>query len=158
MNIFSKHFVSRTIYGSIITLAVLFILDRNPPEPWSAVGMLLGTALAVALAETFSQTIAEMIAGSKRLDAQGLLTIWRQTRPILISANLPTVVMILAAGGVFSIGMAITIAKVLQYLVLFLSGLQIGRILHESRPRILASAMFTAGIGGLISLFKVLFH
>ena len=158
MRWFERHFVSRTIYGSIITLAVLFVIERNPPKASSATGMLFGTALAVALAETFSETIAEMIAGRERLNADALLNIWRQTRPILISANLPTLVMALCAGGVFSMPAALMIAKILMYLVLFLSGLQIGRILHESRPRILASALFTAGIGGLISLFKVLFH
>lgn len=95
--------------------------------------MLLGTAFAVALAETFSKTVAEIIAGEEHLDARSLPAIWSKIRPILI-------------------------AKVLVYSALFLLGPRVGAVRHGTRPRILVSGLFTDGIGGLISLVKMLCH
>lgn len=80
-----------------------------------------------------SKTVAEIIAGEEHLDARSLPAIWSKIRPILI-------------------------AKVLVYSALFLLGPRVGAVRHGTRPRILVSGLFTDGIGGLISLVKMLCH
>ena len=64
---FSKHSVSKAIYGSISVLAVLLVLEEHPPAAWRAAVTLFGSALAIALAEAYSETVAEMISRRVRL-------------------------------------------------------------------------------------------
>ena len=110
------------------------------------------------MAETYSATIAETIAGQKRLDRQEIIEIWHDTRSILLSANLPTLVILLSGAGLYSMDTALIIAKFAIYLALFCYGLQVGHLLHASRWRILLSGLFTAGLGALIGLLKFLLH
>ena len=78
----------------------------------------------LAMAETYSATIAETIAGQKRLDRQEILEIWHDARPILLTANLPTLVFLLSEAGLYSMDTALIIAKSAIYLALFAYGLQ----------------------------------
>ena len=155
---FDKDFVTKAIYGLISVLAVLLIMEEHPPTAWKAAGILFGTVLALAMAETYSATIAETIAGQRKLDREEILEIWHDTRPILLSANLPTLVILLSGAGLYSMDTALIIAKAAIYLALFCYGLQVGHLLHASRWRILLSGLFTAGIGALIGLLKFLLH
>jgi hemolysin III len=155
---FDKNFVAKAIYGLISVLAVLLVMEEHPPTASKAAGILFGTVLVLAMAETYSTTIAETIAGQKRLDRQEILEIWHDTRPILLTANLPTLVILLSAAGLHSMTTALLIAKYAIYLALFCYGLQVGHLLHASRWRILLSGLFTTGIGALIGLMKFLLH
>lgn len=156
--VFDKDFVAKAIYGLITVLAVVLVMEEHPPTAWIAAGTLFGTVLVVALAETYSKTIAEIIAGQRRLDRQEIIEIWQDTRPILLSANLPTLVILLSAAGLYSMQTALLIAKYAIYLALFCYGLQVAHLLHASRWRILLSGLFTAGLGALIGLMKFLLH
>jgi hypothetical protein len=86
------------------------------------------------------------------------MEIWHDTHPILLTANLPTLVILLSGAGLYSMETALIIAKSAIYLTLFAYGLQVGHLLHASRWRILLSGLFTAGIGALIGLMKFLLH
>jgi hemolysin III len=155
---FDKDFVAKAIYGLISVLAVLLVMEEHPSTAWKAAAILFGTVLALAMAETYSATIAETIAGQRRLDHEEILEIWHDTRPILLTANLPTLVILLSGTGLYSMETALLIAKSVIYLALFAYGLQVGHLLHASRGRILLSGLFTAGIGAWIGLMKFLLH
>ena len=155
---FDKDFVAKAIYGLISVLAMLLTMEEHPPTAWIAAGILFGTVFVLAIAETYSATIAEIIAGQKRLDRQEFMEIWHDTHPILLTANLPTLVILLSGAGLYSIETALIIAKSAIYLALFAYGLQVGHLLHASKWRILLSGLFTAGIGALIGLMKFLLH
>jgi hypothetical protein len=107
---------------------------------------------------SFSKTIAEIIAGQKRLDRQEIMELWLDTRPILLTSNLLTLVILLSEAGLYSMETALIIAKTVVYLTLFAYGLKVGHLLHASKWRILLSGFFTAGIGALIGLMKFLLH
>ena len=155
---FDKDFAAKAIYGLISVLAVLLIMEEHPPTAWKAAGLLFGTVLVLAMAETYSGTIAETIAGQRKLDGQEILEIWHDTRSILLTANLPTLAIVLSGAGLYSMATALLIAKSAIYLALFCYGLQVGHLLHASRWRIFLSGLFTAGIGALIGLMKFLLH
>ena len=155
---FDKNFVSKAIYSSITIIAVLLVMEEHPPSARIAAATLFGAVLVVAIAETYSVTIAEIIAGQKRLDRQEISAIWQDTRPILIMANIPTLVILLSGAGLYSMDTALLIAKLTMYLALFVYGLQIGHLLHGSSWRIFLSGLFTVGIGALIGLLKFLVH
>jgi hypothetical protein len=156
--IFDENFISKAIYGSITILAVLFAMDSHPPTAWQGALTLFGTALAVTLAEAYSATIAATISGQKELNRAEAGAIWHHSRPILVVANLPTLVFVLTAVGLYSIETALLVAKGFVFLTLFLYGLRIGHLLHGSRIRILWNGLFAVGIGGLIGVIKVVFH
>jgi hemolysin III len=155
---FDKNFVAKAIYGLISVLAVLLVMEEHPPAAWKAAGILFGTVVVLAIAETYSTTIAETIAGKRRLDRQEIREIWHDARPILLTANLPSLVILLSGAGLYSMETALMAAKYVIYLALFAYGLQVGHLLHASRWRILLSGLFTAGLGALIGLLKFFFH
>ena len=119
---------------------------------------MFGTALSVVLAEAFSESISQVIAGKKRLDRAELIEIWHETRPVLLAAYLPLLMMVLAGVGWLSVPTAITLAKSLIYATLFVYGLRIGYLLHGRKMRMFLAGVFTLGIGGLLGLIKLLFH
>lgn len=155
---FDKHFISKAIYGTISVLAVLLIMEEHPPTAWHGAMTLFGSVLAIALAEAYSETIAEILAGRKGLTRKEMVHIWVQTRPILLSANTPTLMFCLSGLGLLHVESAILIAKVLLYVSLFIYGSRISRMLGNSWLRSLLSGLFTLGIGVLITLIKTFFH
>ena len=157
-NPFDKAFMAKSLYGSVTLLAVLLSFEDHVPTAGHGASLLFGTALSVALAEAFSESISQVIIGKKRLDRQELHTIWHETRPVLLAAYLPVLVMVLAAVGFFSVPTALMLAKSLIYATLFVYGLRIGYLLHGPKIRMFLAGLFTLGIGGLLGLIKLLFH
>lgn len=155
---FDRHFVSRAIYGSISVLAVLLVMEEHPPSAFEAVLTLFGTTLAIALAEAYSETIAEVIAKRKRLSREEIKALWVQTRPVLLSANLPTLVLLGSLTGLYSVPSALEVAEYAIYLELFVLGFGTGRLLHGSVWRSLLIGLSTLAIGVLIGLIKYVFH
>lgn len=153
------NYISKNIYGSITVLAVLLIMTEHPPGAIAAVVTLFGTVLVVTLAEAYSEIVAELIVTEKRLTREEALRIWHHSRPILLGANVPTVVVIaLGVTGLTSMEVALTIATYSVYAVLFLTGLAVGRHLNGTPLNILLSGLFTLSIGLLIGVLKVLMH
>jgi hypothetical protein len=155
---FDRNYISKAIYGSISVLAVLLVMQEHPPTAWKAALTLFGATLAIALAEAYSSTIAEMIAQKKRLDAKETKEIWRHTRPILLSANLPTLILLLSATGLYGVGLALEIAEYAIYLALFIYGLRVGQLLHGVWWRRVLSGLTALAMGVLIGLIKYFFH
>jgi hemolysin III len=155
---FDRGFVSRAIYGSISVLAVVLVMQEHPPGVARAAATLFGTSLAIALAEAYSETIAEMLAQRRNLDLREASEIWRSAQPILFAANIPTVLVLAAAAGLFSVDDALNVAEFAIYVSLFIWGARVGQLLHDSWWRILLSALVTVAIGLLIGLIKVVFH
>ena len=155
---FSKHSVSKAIYGSISVLAVLLVMEEHPPAAWRAAVTLFGSALAIALAEAYSETVAEMISRRARLTGAELGAVWRSARPILLAANLPTLFLLLSAAGLYSVPSALLIAEYAVYAALFVYGAWSGRLLHGTWWRSLLGGLFTLAVGALIGLIKYFFH
>jgi hemolysin III len=150
--------VSRAIYGSISVLAVVLVMQEHPPSVARAAATLFGTSLAIALAEAYSETIAEMLAQRRGLNLNETGDIWRRAQPILFAANVPTAIVLIAAAGLFSVDDALNVAEFAIYVSLFIWGVRVGQLLHDSWLRALASGLITTGIGVLIGLIKVVFH
>lgn len=155
---FDRHYVSKAIYGSISVLAVLLVMEEHPPGVWQAALTIFSTTLAIALAEAYSETIAQVLTQQKRLDTHETHAIWRHTQPILLSANLPTVILLLSATGLYSVTVALNIAEFAIYLALFLYGLRVGQLLHGSWWRNLLTGLSALVLGALIGLVKYLVH
>jgi hypothetical protein len=154
----SQSFVSHAIYGVITVLAVLQVMEHHPPSAWSGAVTLFGTTLAVALLDAYSDSIAEMMAHGHMLSRGELGRIWRDVRPVLIGAQGPTLFLLLAVIGLLSVETAIDLAEGLSFLLLFVYGLRVGRLLHEGWPRQLLSGLILVAIGGFVVALKAVVH
>lgn len=156
--LFDRNFVSRAIYGSISVLAVVLVLQAHPPGAAKAAATLFGTSLAIALAEAYSETIAEILSQRRNLDRHEAAEVWARAKPILLAANIPTTIVLLAAIRVVAVDTALEFAEYAIYVSLFIWGARVGQLLHDSWLRTLTSGLITVAIGLLIGLIKVVFH
>jgi hypothetical protein len=155
----NKLWVARSIYGLITVLAVLEAMEHHPPSAaWRGAVILFGTTLAVALVEAYADSIAEMIARGGGLSRADMIEIGHDVAPVLIGAQGPTVVFVLAALGLFSVERAIDIAQTVAFVSLFGYGWRIGKLLHEQRHKQLISGLILVAIGGLVVGIKAAFH
>lgn len=150
--------VSKAIYGLISVLAVLQVLAVHPPSAWHATVVLFGTTLAVALADAYSESLAAMLATQHRLSRDDLHTIRREVTPVMLGAQGPTLLLLLAAVGLLSVERAISFAQVLTFLLLFGFGWRVGQLLNEHWLRQLISGLLLVAIGGLAVGIKAAFH
>jgi hemolysin III len=155
---FSRSFASRTIYGFVVVLAVLAVMQNQPPSAWTAAITLFGTTLAIALAEAYSEIIAGIIAEQRHPTRAELRRVWSGVSPVLIGAQVPAVVLLLSALGFFPIEQALTLAEIAVFLLLFSYGWRVAVVLHENWiHRVLAGLLFV-GAGALVVGIKTLFH
>lgn len=155
---FDKNFISEGIYGMITSLAVILIMESHLSNYWDASLTLFGSVLVVTLAKAYSDTIAEVITQKRKLELSELRIVWYHAAPILISANIPTLIILLSGSGLYSVPTALYVSKIFIYILLFLYGIVVGQLMHESRLRIIFTGFMTSGIGLLISFIKIFFH
>jgi hemolysin III len=150
--------VSKAIYGLISVLAVLQVLELHPPTALQATVALFGTTVAVALADAYSESVAEMLAKRHSLTLDDLRKIGRDVAPVMTGAQAPTVVLLASALGLISLDLALTLAQIVAFALLFGYGWRVGQLLHEHWARQLASGLFLLAIGGLAVGIKTAFH
>lgn len=150
--------ISRAIYGLITVLAVLQVLDLHPPGAWQATFVLFGTTLAVALADAYAESIAVMLTTRRAITRADLQEIGREIRPIMAGAQPPTVLLLLAALGLWSVETAISLAEMMVFALLFGFGLRVGSLLHGHWFRQLLNGVALVALAGLVVGIKVLFH
>jgi len=150
--------VSKAIYGLISVLAVLQALVLHPPTALQATVALFGTTVAVALADAYSESIAEMLVKRHSLSMDDLRKIGRDVAPVMTGAQAPTVVLLASALGLISLDLALTLAQIVAFALLFGFGWRVGQLLHENWIRQIISGLFLLAIGGLAVGIKTAFH
>ena len=133
-------------------------MEEHPPSAWRGAVILFGTTLAVAMLDTYTETVAGMLFQGRRLTHAEVHAIWHDVSPVMVGAQVPTLVLLLSALGFFSVERAITIAEVVCVLFLFGYGYRVGQLLHERWFQQLASGLLLVAIGGLIVGIKALVH
>lgn len=154
----SRTAVAKAIYGLITVLAVLVVMDDHPPVAWRGAVTLFGTTLAVALVDTYAETVAGMLSLQRGPSRGELREIWRDVSPVLVGAQAPTLVLLVAAFGLLSVERAITVALWVAFLLLFGYGWRVGTILHRRRLPQLLNGLALVAIGGLVVGIKAAFH
>lgn len=99
------------VYGSIIGLALLVVVEAHPPRTGVVIGQFLGTAVAVALAEVYSDVIGVETRERHpvgRADIAGMLD---DALAVAFGVAFPDVFFLLAALGVLDLDTAFTVAK-----------------------------------------------
>jgi hypothetical protein len=151
-------FASKAIYGLLTVLALLLVFREHPPTALRGAITLFGTTLALALAEAYAEIAAEMLSQRRWLTAKERRAIGAAVSPVLLAAQVPTVILLIAAAGGFSVEVALSLGIWADFLLLFAFGLQVGRVAHQGGWMSVASGLLTVAFGGVIVLLKALFH
>jgi hypothetical protein len=150
--------VSRVIYGAIIGMALIVVLEQHPPAPGVIAGTLIATGLAVALAELYSEAIGTQTRLRRRIGRHHLGEITKDVSAVFLGIVFPDVFFIVAAFGGMEIDTAFALAKWTGLGLIACYGFAAGRLAGESMPRALAQGLAVAAIGGALIAFKAIVH
>jgi hypothetical protein len=148
----------RTIYGSIIGLALVAALGQHPPTAGQTIGALLGTAVAVGLAEMFSEFVGAEARERRPLRRDEVWLLWRDAIPVMVGAGFPAIFFILAAAGVMEVDTAFTVAKWTGLGLICFYGFFAALLTGARTGRALVHAAVLGLIGGMLILLKALLH
>lgn len=152
----NKSYSAKAVYGVMTILAVLDLMGDHPPPAWRASVILFGTTFAVALIDVYAESISLVL--TKQATRPDLKELWHEVSPVLIGAQGPTLVMIAAALGLWSVERGVLISQLLSFAILFAYGLRVGQTLHGTWFRQILSGLVLVFIGVLIVGIKVAVH
>lgn len=115
-----KTAISEAIYGMITVLALIVVLEQNPPGPWRTVGTIIAATCALAFARAYANVVAEVLSKRENLRRDALRVVWLEVRPLIAYPQLTTLVFVLSALGLFPLGFAFWVAEAVGVLSLFL--------------------------------------
>jgi len=150
--------VSRVVYGAIIGLALLVVLELHPPAAGAVVGTLLATAFAVALAELYSELIGARTQAGLGMHAEGLGAIAGDAAAVAFGICFPAIFFVLAAFDAMDLDTAFTVAKWTGLGLIAFYGFAAARLGGAKLPRALIEALAVGAIGALLIAIKALIH
>jgi hypothetical protein len=106
-----SHQVARVVYGSIIGLALLVVVEAHPPRTGVVIGWFLGTAVAVGLAELYSDVIGVETRERHRVRRDQVAGMLDDALAVAFGVAFPDVYFVLVALGVLDLDTAFTVAK-----------------------------------------------
>jgi hypothetical protein len=150
--------VARVIYGAIIGLALVLVLELHPPAPAAVAGSLLATALAVGLAELYSEIVGTETRTRRRIAREHLAEIFDDVAAVALGIAFPAVFFALAAAGAIDTGTAFALAKWSGLGLIGFYGYAAGRLAGESHVKSLLQGLAVALIGAILIALKALIH
>jgi hypothetical protein len=150
--------VSRVVYGAIIGIAVVVVLEGHPPPAGEVVAALLGTAVAVGLAELYSEALGAETRTHRPVTADQLREFTGDVLAVAFGIAFPAVFFVLAAAGAFETETAFTIAKWSGLGLIAFYGFCAARLAGTPVVASLVRGTAAAMIGGALIAFKALVH
>jgi hypothetical protein len=150
--------VARVVYGSIIGLALVVVLETHPPGAGSVVVSLLATAVAVALAELYSDVLGGETRERRRLERSEIRHIATDASAVAFGIAFPAVFFVLAALGAIEDDTAFDIAKWTGLGLIGAYGFAGARLAGQSTVAALVKAVAVALIGAFLIAIKALLH
>jgi VIT1/CCC1 family predicted Fe2+/Mn2+ transporter len=150
--------VARVVYGSIIGLALVVVVEAHPPKTGVVIGWLLGTAVAVALAELYSEIIGVETRQRHRVTRPQVVEMLDDAGAVAFGVAFPIVFFVLALLGVLELGTAFTIAKWTGLALIGFYGYWAARFSGAPVPRALLQGAAVALVGGALIALKAFLH
>ncbi len=145
--------ISRSMYGLIITTALLIALEHTAMTSWSVALSILTSLLSICIAEAYTEGVGTHIRQGD-LERTEKRHIFRESLYIFVGSTLPLLVFILSGVGVWDISTAYLIAKVSIIVLLMEYGYIYGRRIGRSRLGALRVALLNIVLVTLIIFFK----
>lgn len=145
------------IYGSITVLSLVMAMGPTGQSPLRMAGVLFGSVLAITLAKAFAMVMEDTLTG--RHDPRPTFAeAWRHSRPTLVAANMPALIIAAAGFGLLTVDLAILLAQAVAVALLGLVGGRVGWVVGQRVRSALLGALFTGGIGAALATMKHLMH
>ena len=146
------------IYGAIIGLALVVVLETHPPAPGVVVGSLLASALAVALAEGYSEIVATETELHHRITRDQVAEIVDDVVAVFFGVSFPAVFFVLAAAGAIEVDTAFDVAKWSGIGLIGFYGYSAARLAGAGPLTCIVQALGAALIGVILIGLKALVH
>jgi hypothetical protein len=150
--------VARVIYGSIIGLALVLVLDAHGATAREAMGSLLVTGFAVALAESFSEAIGRETRHQRWLERAELRHIASDAGAVAFGIAFPAAFFILAAAGAIETDTAYTLATWSGLGLIGCYGFAAARLAGSGLAVSLLHGFAVGLVGGFLIVMKALIH
>jgi len=150
--------VGRVIYGAIIGMAVIVVLEDHPPPPAKDIGLLLATALAVGLAELYSEIVGAETRTRRRVAREQVHEILDDVMAVAFGIGFPSVFFLLALVGLIEVETAFTDAKWSGLVLIGFYGFCAGRLAGARVTGALVQGLAVGAIGAILIAFKALVH
>jgi VIT1/CCC1 family predicted Fe2+/Mn2+ transporter len=150
--------VARVIYGAIIGMALIVVLEEHPPAPEVVVALLVGTAVAVGLADFYSEIVGTETRTRHRVAAAHVREILDDVLAVGFGIAFPAVFFILSALGAMDVETAFTLAKWGGIGLIGFYGFCAARLAGAGVPGALLQGCAAGLIGAGLVLFKAVVH
>jgi len=150
--------VGRVVYGAIIGLAVVLVMEDHPPSAAVVAGTLAGTGVVVGLAEVYSEFLGAETRLRRRVERDQATRITAQALAVSFGIAFPATIFVLAEAGLTSIATAFTVAKWSGVGLIGFYGFCAGRLAGAGVAAALAQAVSVAVVGALLIALKALLH
>jgi VIT1/CCC1 family predicted Fe2+/Mn2+ transporter len=150
--------VARVIYGSIIGMALIVVLQDHPPPPASVAALLVGTAVAVGLAELYSEVLGAETRTRARVAAHDVREILRDAIAVGFGITFPAVYFLLAVFGAMEVDTAFTLAKWSGVGLIAFYGFCAARLAGAGLAIAVLQGCAAGAIGAALILLKVIVH
>jgi hypothetical protein len=150
--------VSRVVYGSIIGLALVVVLEVHPPPPRSVIASLLATAVAVGLAELYSELVGFETLKRRKANRAELRHLGWDIAAVAFGIAFPAVFFLLAVVDILEDDTAFTVAKWTGVGLIGLYGFIGARLSGGGLVKSLLQGAAVALIGAFLIVLKSLVH
>ncbi len=150
--------VARVVYGSIIGLALLVVLENHPPSTGVVIASMLATAISVALAELYSEIVGFETSMRRRVDWAQIAGMLDHVVAVAFGIAFPAVFFVLAALGAMEQDTAFAIAKWTGLGLIGIYAFCAARFAGARLPLALLQAVAVAGVGGFLIAIKAVLH
>ncbi len=146
------------VYGAITVLSVLMAVGNHAEVPLETAVVLFGSTLAVTLAKAFAELLSRALDTGERMTRVAWKRAWGHSRPTLVTANISTLMFVLAALGLVSTQTAVAGSQIICVAFLLLLGARVGWVLERTVISSTLGAVFAGGVGLMLAALKYVIH
>ncbi|SEQ84119.1 hypothetical protein SAMN05428995_11043 [Loktanella sp. DSM 29012] len=146
------------IYGSITVMALLLALGHGSDGPVETAVILFGSIFAIVLAEAFAKISSDAVQTRHSFGWSEIKKGWHHSAPTLAAVTVPTVLILVAAPGLYSLDTGVALAQAAAIGLLAIYGYSIGWVIYGRVFPSLMHGAFTGTIGCGLAGVKYLLH
>jgi hypothetical protein len=150
--------VGRVIYGAIIGLALVLVVEKHPPSAGVVAGSLIATGVAVGLAELYAEVVGTETRTRRRVTGERLADIGTDSIAVFFGVSFPSIFFFLAAAGAMELPTAFAWAKWSGLGLIGFYGYMAARLAGAGWITCVIQAVSAALIGGALIAVKAVLH
>jgi hypothetical protein len=149
---------ARAVYGSIVALAVILVLDEANSEADEVIAAVVGSVIAATLAEQYAEYIGQVIREGRHLSRAELGLSFRDGAAGMLAALASLIPFVLVELGAIELPTAYDIAPWLGLGVIGAYSLLANRVAGLSRVPNVALTLAALAVGAALIVIKTITH